>query len=296
MNLHSMDAPHIPEYIFEVDPDGDMLLVVNYSSIIAKQSNYDAQEEKGKAKLNLIFLKLSMAYELIELCSTSNPEDQPGASQIISDLGQDVNVPEDADVSLETSLLPLADNSTANSAGKSLSTPESKPGYFAHFQVSSKHLTLASPVFKDVIQSTHTHDAPSEEHSLARLPLSDDDPDALLLLMRLMHVQFKDVPREVDLGTLAQIATLVDKYELLETTHLSADGWISGIKDSIPTELNTDLLAWMLIAEVFEDETISKQVKERAIFESKGRMDAFGFNIPGQILGMACSSRQSVDR
>ena len=42
----------------------------------------------------------------------------------------------------------------------------------------------------------------------------NDDPDVLTVLLYLVHGQFRKVPREVDLGTLTNLAILVDKYEL----------------------------------------------------------------------------------
>ena len=126
------------------------------------------------------------------------------------------------------------------------------------------------------------------------MPLSGDDPAALLLFLRLLHVQFKKVPHNVDLRMLTQIAILVDKYELLEITHFLAGGWLSGIKHTIPTELNYDLLAWILITEVFEETAIFQQVQKVAIFKSNGLLNASGLPIPRQILGVSFENGQTL--
>ena len=93
---------------------------------------------------------------------------------------------------------------------------------------------------------------------------------------------------------LTQIAVLVDKYELLEMTHFSAGRWLSGIKQTIPTELNYDLLAGILITEVFKEKAIFQQVQKVAVFEKRGLMNASGLPIAGQILGVSFSNSQTM--
>ena len=117
---------------------------------------------------------------------------------------------------------------------------ESEP--IARFQVSSRHLALASPVFKDMIHSEDEKSHMFREQSFAQVPLADDDPGALLVLLRLLHNQHRLVPRKVDLWMLTKIAILVDKYELLEVTHLLASDWLSSVKETIPPKLNENLL------------------------------------------------------
>lgn len=93
---------------------------------------------------------------------------------------------------------------------------------------------------------------------------------------------------------LTQIAFLVNKYDLLEITHFLARGWLSGIKHTTPTEINYDLLAWIYIAEIFKEKTISQNVQKVAIFESEGLLNAFDLPIDAQILGLSFTNGQTV--
>ncbi len=286
------DTLRMPERFYDIDSDGDVLLVVDYSSSMIKRSDRDVQEWKGKAN-SVLFLWIALTFnKYLELHRTVGPADPSWTTQIT---GADVSGPEDVAVHFESSSQAPADSSIGPSVGCSLPAIEQGLEHVAHFRVSSKHLALASPVLNEAVQSTHIQSYISEKRSLRKIPLSGDDPEALLLLLRLMHVQFKHVPREVDLRILTQIATLVDKYELLEITHLSAGGWLSGIKYTIPTELNNDLLAWLFIAEVLEEKAIFQQVRNVAIRESKGLLNAPGLHIPGQILGTFFRSSQAIN-
>lgn len=116
------------------------------------------------------------------------------------------------------------------------------------------------------------------------IPLHQDDPEALLILLHTAHSQFGKVPRKVDLKTLTQIAILVDKYELLELTELLVDNWLLGVNDTIPSELNDDLQPWICIAAVFERESILQRVSEVSTRESKGTFDASNLPIDRQVL------------
>ena len=146
---------------------------------------------------------------------------------------------------------------------------------------------MASPVFKDMVESG----LPMQSRQiqcprLIEVPLQGDDPDALLILLYLIHCRFKEVPRKVALETLTWIAFLVDKYELLEVTEFLRDHWLSGIKENVPTELSDDLLSWMFITEVFQEKGIFSKVSNVAKIESKGLLSMRDLPIPGEVFGM----------
>lgn len=117
--------------------------------------------------------------------------------------------------------------------------------------MSSRHLALSSPVFKHIFDECLTNNRQPWSSSLTELPLHEDDPDALLILLHAIHGRFRRVPRKVDLKTLTQIAILVDKYELLEVTDLLLDHWLRDIEDTFPSTFDNDLLSRIYIVYIF---------------------------------------------
>lgn len=117
-------------------------------------------------------------------------------------------------------------------------TPKVEQYPCARFKVSSRHLALSSPVFQHMIEGGLTNNRQHQPPSLTEVPLCNDDPEALLILLQAIHSQFKQVPREVDLETLTQIAILVDKYECLEVTEFLVEHWLRGVENTIPSEFN----------------------------------------------------------
>lgn len=80
-------------------------------------------------------------------------------------------------------------------------------------KVSSNALCLASPVWKKFIYPPILH-VPDEEHkSDARIDFTEDDCEALLILLRIAHLQFHQVPSKLEYSQLLQLAILCDMYD-----------------------------------------------------------------------------------
>lgn len=83
------------------------------------------------------------------------------------------------------------------------------------FIVSSKVMCLASPVWRAMCdpQGLWAKQSSSSSSSTANVNLPEDDPDALLILLRIAHLQFSDLPDAlVVYRHLLQLAVLCDKY------------------------------------------------------------------------------------
>ncbi|CAD6444518.1 9e92c67b-038d-4675-a036-19ccf4c8f26d [Sclerotinia trifoliorum] len=156
-----------------------------------------------------------------------------------------------------------------------------------HMLVSSKHMSLASPVFKAMLQANHFKEG-RELASAGKVEISlpDDDPDAFAILMCIIHGRTRSVPREIDLDLLSRISTLVDKYQLHEVVEIMSDRWISQLESELPEELTDDLLPWLSIAWVFEKSSIFKEITRIAERQSKGRIgeDRDDIPIPNRVL------------
>jgi hypothetical protein len=118
--------------------------------------------------------------------------------------------------------------------------------------VSSKHVSLASPVFKAMLQHKFIEGESLRKDGKVDVPLPDDEPMAFAILMKIVHAQNDTVPTEVDLPTLINIAILVDKYRLHACVSAFTSLWITLLKPLIPQScLNKDLLSWLCITWVF---------------------------------------------
>jgi hypothetical protein len=94
-----------------------------------------------------------------------------------------------------------------------------------HFKVSSKHMMLASPVFKAMLQSNFKEGYELQATGHCQISLPDDHAEAFEVLTNLVHLNNSAVPLEVDLELLANLTILVDKYQLQRTTYLIKDLW-----------------------------------------------------------------------
>jgi hypothetical protein len=79
------------------------------------------------------------------------------------------------------------------------------------------------------------------------LPLPDDDPDAISILLDVIHGHTRKVPRKVDFELLIHISILVDKYQLQEVVEVFFNGWIQALDQEVPASLTVDLIPWLCI-------------------------------------------------
>lgn len=101
-----------------------------------------------------------------------------------------------------------------------------------HILVSSRHLILASPVFKIMLdwdwkESEEFHRygyvALELDHGSVAVGTNDDDFLAMIVLMLAIHGKFRLIPKSFKIDFLAKIAFLVGKYEVLESVYLYID-------------------------------------------------------------------------
>ena len=152
-------------------------------------------------------------------------------------------------------------------------------------RVSSKHLTLASRVFKRMLQARFKEGLELHSKGSAELPLPDDDPAALLILLNLIHGKTRKVPRKVKLSRMTELAILVDKYELFDSVELWVDHWVRHLQGTVPVALGGDLLLWMCISWVFKRADIFKRLTKIAQLEREGLLEADQLPIPQSVLG-----------
>lgn len=148
-------------------------------------------------------------------------------------------------------------------------------------------MTLASRVFKSMLQPKvfkEGHDLCNND--TIEIPLFHDW-EALLILLYIIHGRFYKVPNELDIIMLANVAKLVDCYELHETVVMFKEIWIDNLikQGQNPQPVTEELLPWISICWVFErnqDFEIATKLLEK-VSENKV-MDCI-WPIPDKIVG-----------
>lgn len=168
---------------------------------------------------------------------------------------------------------------------------EPEPQEEIHMLVSSKHLMLASPVFRAMLQ----HKNFKEGDTLAKtgrveVQLPDDNHIALQIMLNLIHGRLKQVPRQVSLEVMTELSILVDKYETLEVFDLILDVWIQPLLSEMPTKFSACVLPWLSIAWVFQLSALFTDLTKILQHEGNGlnsEEQGHDLPIPSRIFG-AC--------
>ncbi|KAF4462259.1 hypothetical protein FALBO_10929 [Fusarium albosuccineum] len=148
------------------------------------------------------------------------------------------------------------------------------------FRVSSRHLSIVSPVFKAMIEGKYKESQPNHQ-GLMEIGASEWNAQALLILLDVIHGHHRDVPRTLDPETIVQIGFLVDYYDCLEVVEIFFDRWCLFIKKwnafswafpEVPRFGQDDTLllfiAWAFRSRVFSNLTRSAAFNSERLIET----------------------------
>lgn len=152
-------------------------------------------------------------------------------------------------------------------------------------RVSSKHLSLAASHFERMFHGDWGEGNTLRSIGAVEIPLKEDDPAALLILMNIIHGRTRKVPRQVDLKTLTQLAILVDYYHFHEAVEVFSDMWVDGLKERLPQTYTTDLVRWICISWVFQKPHEFRKVTRIAQRQTKSVIAEDWLPIPDSIVG-----------
>ncbi|EAS35997.3 uncharacterized protein CIMG_01351 [Coccidioides immitis RS] len=162
------------------------------------------------------------------------------------------------------------------------------------FHVSSRHMILASPVFRAMLQRKFSESNTLQLTGSVEIPLPDDDPDAMLILLKIIHGHMRKVPLRVDLITLVQLAILIDKYDVHEVVELFSNFWFDNLKSTIPEKYTDDIPAWICICWVFDRPNEFRKTTRLALREGKQAVPSDELPIPQSVVEAINSKRQEV--
>ncbi|KAF7863207.1 hypothetical protein EAF04_007290 [Stromatinia cepivora] len=250
-----------------LDPDGDVVLVMNLkelaSEAVAGAASTDSPDHEMSADPS--------SEDVVDTTSTDSPDD-------------------------ETPLTPSADSSSDPSTVGTSPTPEPKK---IRFVVSSRHLSLASPVFKAMLRGNFQEGLKLKETGKIEIPLPDDDSAAWKILLNIIHGRYMAIPLQLKLQVITQIAVLVDKYRMHEVVYLFFPTWRKAM-DYPPTRWE-DIISWICISWVFELREEFRELTQKVqldcvkTFESTIRLyNLDNLPIPQVVIGKIDASRRKA--
>ncbi len=149
-------------------------------------------------------------------------------------------------------------------------------------KASSKHLTLASRVFRVMFDGRFREGIVPEGHQLRRVPLPDDDADATMLLLQIIHGRARQLPQSIDLAFLKVIAILVDKYALHEVTDFHTGIYYRALYDCLSSQ-PSDLADWIFLSWVFGKAADFREFTRKASFTCSSQIDDNGLPFPASL-------------
>ncbi|KAF2491511.1 hypothetical protein BU16DRAFT_440318, partial [Lophium mytilinum] len=105
-------------------------------------------------------------------------------------------------------------------------------GTVTHLRVSSKILTLASPVFKAMFTHGFAESQDLSSTAPRLIPLPDDNTRAMVLLSRILHHKVARIPKKLSLGALVDLAILSDKYDCSVPLNVYGTLWVAELMES----------------------------------------------------------------
>ncbi len=158
------------------------------------------------------------------------------------------------------------------------------PPSSARFLVSSNHLKLASPVFSAALTGPWSESVPARD-GRHQITAEDWDVEALTIVLNVVHGRNYRVPKMVTLELLCKISVLVDYYRLHEAMWFPRSLWLNELRALVPRTYGRELVLWLCVSWVFEDNDIFKAVTKTAIRESTGPVSALGLPISAVVIG-----------
>jgi len=151
-------------------------------------------------------------------------------------------------------------------------------------KASSKHLSLASRVFRNKLQHANSKTS-TQSDGRVHLSLAEGfDPKAATIVLNAIHSRGSKVPRTVDLETLAQIALFVDRLQLYDAVEVYADRWIAKLEEKLSEAYDRDLVLWLYASHVFRRAEVFKAVTKVAVANSSGPLRDLGLPIREKII------------
>ena len=131
------------------------------------------------------------------------------------------------------------------------------------FQVSSKAMSLASPVWRAMLDPNGPFRESQPDNNEIIFP--EDGPKALLILLSAAHLRFQDVPEELSFQQLRSVCVLCDKYDCITLVRPWISKWQARQDFPAGQEFYEE---WLFIAWTTGDEATFKRVGRSMILRA----------------------------
>ncbi|KAH7184857.1 uncharacterized protein B0J16DRAFT_122982 [Fusarium flagelliforme] len=150
------------------------------------------------------------------------------------------------------------------------------------FRVSSRHMSLASPVFRAMLESKFK-ESQLNKQGLYEVQASEWDAEAFVILLDIIHGHHRDVPKRISVEILSNIAIIVDYYGCHEIMEFVLTAWLTYLGE--PEEfVKEDPLRWLFISWVFRQEALFTVATKMLLLYDNGEY-VVDLPIPQPILG-----------
>lgn len=151
---------------------------------------------------------------------------------------------------------------------------------------SSVHLTNASPYFKALLTGPFSEATDLSQNGTVEIPLPDDDPEAMLIVMKAVHGVWRGIKPRLKLELLKNIAVVVDKYDLFDSVCTVLGTWVSTVRVGDRRARLQDVAIWFLcVAFVFNQGGAFQFATRELVLDTGGDVDVQGTCIPVTISG-----------
>ncbi|KAJ5529060.1 hypothetical protein N7527_002453 [Penicillium freii] len=184
---------------------------------------------------------------------------------------------------------PAAEESAAEESAAEFGTLD-----YVRIQVSAKHLTFASSVFKKILTGGWKESITYLQKGSVEITAESWDTEAFLILLRAIHGQYYYIPRKLTLEMLAKVAMIADYYECKTALYIMKDIWIDNLKEKIPRTVSRDLILWLWIAWFFQLHSQFKISTLIAMSRSDDWVVSFGLPIPANVIDSINKCRENA--
>ena len=167
--------------------------------------------------------------------------------------------------------------------------------------VSSKIISLASPVFKAMLGPSFTEGRP-DASGRSTLKLPKDDPEAIHALFSMLHLQYQLSEADFNYKFLENLTVVADKYDCAKAVRALSTLFTQKLFELEKTWQSLDFGRLLCPAYVFDDPSLFRDVTRMLVYESAdsngiefnasryGMSEEMAELIPSEILGKSLSS------
>ncbi|KAK3668514.1 hypothetical protein LTR22_000808 [Elasticomyces elasticus] len=135
-------------------------------------------------------------------------------------------------------------------------------------RVSAGSLSTGSSVFKAMLGPRFKEGRQLASSVTAiEIPLPDDDPEAMIMLCRALHLQFVAMPDVLTPAALLALSVVADKYDCTGTLRFASEIWI---KNAMHTTVPLDMVNLLTAAYLFQQAKVFGAVCRDALLMSEG--------------------------